>query len=119
MSRKSAGKGFDLNELTGLGWDWCKNWGRRCELGIFSLFSDRWWGVGWIVRLVDAGAEGPGVEIMEISKPDDLGNIANLGLTLAEAKQLLAGFSGRSPARRRRGTRSGALFAPAPMGFAR
>jgi hypothetical protein len=30
------------------------------------------------------------VDIMEISKPDDLGDIANLGLTLAEAKQLLA-----------------------------
>jgi hypothetical protein len=27
---------------------------------------------------------------MEISKPDDLGDIANLGLTLTEAKQLLA-----------------------------
>ena len=47
--------------------------------------------MGWIVRLVEAGAEGPGVEIMEIGKPDDLGDIANLGLTLAEAKQLLAG----------------------------
>jgi hypothetical protein len=29
---------------------------------------------------------------MEITKPDDLGDIANLGLTLAEAKQLLAGI---------------------------
>jgi hypothetical protein len=47
--------------------------------------------VGWIVSLVEAGADGPGVEIMEISKPDALGDIANLGLTLAEAKQLLAG----------------------------
>jgi hypothetical protein len=27
---------------------------------------------------------------MKISKPDDLGDIANLGLTLPEAKQLLA-----------------------------
>jgi len=41
--------------------------------------------------LAEAGAKGPGVDIMEISKPDDLGDIANLGLTLAEAKQLLAG----------------------------
>jgi hypothetical protein len=72
-------------------WGLVLNWGRWCELGIFSLFSDRGWGVGWIVRLVEAGAEGPGVEIMEIGKPDDLGDIANLGLTLAEAKQLLAG----------------------------
>jgi len=30
------------------------------------------------------------VDIMKISKPDDLGDIANLGLTLTEAKQLLA-----------------------------
>ena len=30
------------------------------------------------------------MDIMEISKPDDLGDIANLGLTLMEAKQLLA-----------------------------
>jgi hypothetical protein len=42
--------------------------------------------VGWIVRLVEVGAEGSGAEIMEITKPDDLGDIANLGLTLAEAK---------------------------------
>ena len=34
---------------------------------------------------------GPGVDILEISRPGDLGDIANLGLTLAESKQLLAG----------------------------
>jgi hypothetical protein len=34
--------------------------------------------------------EGPCVDIMEISKPDDLGAIANLGSTIAEAKRLLA-----------------------------
>jgi len=43
------------------------------------------------LRLAAAGGEGPCVDIMETSKPDDLGDIANLGLTLAEAKQLLAG----------------------------
>ena len=42
------------------------------------------------MRLVAAGGEGPCVNIMKISKPDDLGDIANLGLTLTEAKQLLA-----------------------------
>jgi hypothetical protein len=63
-----------------------QNWGCQRELGSFSLFSDRGWGVGWIVRLVEVGAEGSGAEIMEITKPDDLGDIANLGLTLAEAK---------------------------------
>ena len=44
----------------------------------------------WILRLVAAGGEGPCVNIMKISKPDELGDIANLGLTLTEAKQLLA-----------------------------
>jgi hypothetical protein len=39
--------------------------------------------------LAAAGDEGPCVDIMKISKPDDLGDIANLGLTLTEAKQLL------------------------------
>ena len=47
--------------------------------------------MGWIVRLVEAGGKGLGVEIMEISRRGDLGDIANLGITLAEAKQLLAG----------------------------
>jgi len=48
--------------------------------------------VGWMLRLVKTGAEGEGpcTDIMEIHRPDDLGDIANLGLTLAEAKRLLA-----------------------------
>jgi hypothetical protein len=46
--------------------------------------------VEWILRLSAAGGEGHSVDIMEISRPDDLGDIANLGLTLTEAKQLLA-----------------------------
>ena len=44
----------------------------------------------WILKLAAAGDGGPCVDIMEISKPDDLGDIANLGLTLTEAKHLLA-----------------------------
>ncbi len=46
-----------------------------------------------MLRLVKTGAkgEGPCADIMEIRRPDDLRDIANLGLTLAEAKQLLAG----------------------------
>ena len=49
-------------------------------------------GAGWILRLVKTGAEGEGpcVDIMEISKPDGLGGIANPGLTLSGAKLLLA-----------------------------
>ena len=49
--------------------DWCKT-GGGAACGIFSLlFLDRGWGVKWILKLVAAGDEGPGVNIMEISKP--------------------------------------------------
>jgi len=49
--------------------------------------------VAWMLRLVKIGVEGEGpcTDIMEIRRPDDLVDIANLGLTLAEAKRLLAG----------------------------
>jgi hypothetical protein len=42
--------------------------------------------------LVKIGAEGedPGTDLMEIRRPDGLGDIADLGLTLSEAKLLLA-----------------------------
>ena len=48
--------------------------------------------MSWILRLVKTGAEGEGqaTDVMEIDRPDDLGDVANLGLTLSEAKQLLA-----------------------------
>ena len=48
--------------------------------------------MAWILRLVKTGVEGEGpcTDIMEIHRPDDLGDIANLGLTLPEAKRLLA-----------------------------
>jgi hypothetical protein len=46
-----------------------------------------------MLRLVKTGAEGEGscTDILEIGRPGDLGDIASLGLTLAEAKRLLAG----------------------------
>ena len=49
--------------------------------------------MAWILRLVKTGAEGAGqsMDVMEINKPDDLADIAHLGLSLAEAKLLLAG----------------------------
>jgi hypothetical protein len=49
--------------------------------------------MGWVVQLVETGTDrsrARGVDVLEISRPNDLGDIANLGLTLAEAKQLLA-----------------------------
>jgi len=48
--------------------------------------------MGWVLRLVGTGVDGQSrsSDVMEISRPDGLDDIANLGLTLAEAKQLLA-----------------------------
>jgi hypothetical protein len=49
--------------------------------------------VVWIVRLVSVGAEGEehGTDIMRVTRPGDLTDLARLGLTLAEGKRLLAG----------------------------
>ena len=47
--------------------------------------------MAWIIRLVKIGAEGEGraLDVMEINRPDDLSDIADLGLTLDETKRLL------------------------------
>ena len=49
--------------------------------------------MGWVLRLVETGVDGQcrSFDVIEISRPDGLGDIANLGLTLAEGKRLLAG----------------------------
>ena len=46
----------------------------------------------WVLQLVEIGttSRARSVDLLEISRPNDLGDIANLGLTLPEAKQLLA-----------------------------
>ncbi len=46
-----------------------------------------------MLRLVKIGVEGEGpcTDVMEINRPGDLVDIANLGLALSEAKRLLAG----------------------------
>jgi hypothetical protein len=46
----------------------------------------------WTLRLVGTGIDGESrsFDVMPISRPDGLGEVANLGLTLAEAKLLLA-----------------------------
>ena len=46
----------------------------------------------WTLCLVGMGIDGQSrsFEVMAISRPDGLGDIANLGLTLAEGKLLLA-----------------------------
>jgi hypothetical protein len=49
--------------------------------------------VAWIVRLVSVGADGTehSTDVLQIPRPDTLADLASLGLTLAESKQLLAG----------------------------
>jgi hypothetical protein len=46
----------------------------------------------WVLRLIAAGDDARclGTDLVEICRPGDCGNIANLGLTLLEAKHLLA-----------------------------
>jgi hypothetical protein len=48
--------------------------------------------MGWILRLVETGPDitADGVDLIEIDRPTGLAEIANLGLTLPEAKQVLA-----------------------------
>ena len=48
--------------------------------------------MAWIVRLVKTGTDGKkqSIDVATINRPDDLVEIANLGLTLAEGKLLLA-----------------------------
>ena len=43
------------------------------------------------MRLVETGVEGAGqsVDVLEIIRPGDLGNLADLGLSVADGKQLL------------------------------
>jgi hypothetical protein len=45
----------------------------------------------WTLRLVEVGIDGQSrsFDVMAISRPDGLGDVANLGMTLSEAKQLL------------------------------
>src|SRR3954466_7631526 len=50
--------------------------------------------MAWIVRLVKIAADGENqsVDVLTINRSDDLGDIASLGLTLAEGKLVLAGL---------------------------
>jgi hypothetical protein len=49
-------------------------------------------GMRWVLRLIATGDDARclSTDLIEICRPEDVGDIANLGLTLAEAKQLLA-----------------------------
>jgi hypothetical protein len=47
----------------------------------------------WVLRLIETGVTrtGTGIDAMVVSRPDGAGSIGDLGLTLSEAKQPLAG----------------------------
>jgi len=80
--------------------------GVRRPVGYFRVRSLTKGGcVAWILRLVKTGAEGEGpcTDVMEINRPGDLVDIANLGLTLSEAKRLLAGVQREIVAAQARG----------------
>jgi hypothetical protein len=77
------------------------SYGDRPEIGGMTTRAIRsagciaGWGsrMEWVLRLVGTGLDGQSqsFDVMEISRPDGIGDIANLGLTLAEGKRLLAG----------------------------
>ena len=48
--------------------------------------------MGWVLRLVETGAEGSvrSVDVLEIVRPSDLGDLGDLGLSLVDGKQLVA-----------------------------
>jgi hypothetical protein len=48
--------------------------------------------MAWVLRLVETGIDGPArvIDVTDIRPLGALGDIANLGLTLSEAKQILA-----------------------------
>jgi hypothetical protein len=48
--------------------------------------------MGWVLRLVETEGDGPArwIDVIEISRFRDVDDIANLGLSLAEGKLLLA-----------------------------
>src|SRR3954453_8791964 len=74
----------------------CRKIGGAAPRGVFSgSFSRRGRAdVAWIVRLVSTGAEGEerSTDVLRVARPDDLADLASLGLTLGEGKQLLAGL---------------------------
>jgi hypothetical protein len=69
-------------------------WGWRHKWGIFRvgyLAGDGRSDLDHEVAMLGAGGETRCTDVMEISRPDGIGETANLGLTQAEAKWLLDG----------------------------
>jgi hypothetical protein len=71
-----------------------RSWGDEDGSGMTSWTEAGWESVdmGLVLQLVETGADtrGRGIDVLELDRPRDLRDTANLGLTLLEAKQLLA-----------------------------
>ena len=67
-------------------------WGDGSESDMTGRLVAGWgaW-MGWVLRLVETGIDGPArvIDVMDLKPLGGLGNIAKLGLTLPEAKLLL------------------------------
>ena len=91
-----------------------QDWGCQRQ-GIFLgvLFLTGGGRVAWIVRLVKTGAEGEGhcTDVMEIIRPDDLGDIADLGLNSDRSEAV----AGRRATGDRRRASQGARGSPAEL----
>ena len=77
--------------------------------------------MAWVLRLVkiDAEGEGQATDVMEIERPGELADIADLGLTLDETKRLLRASNSRSSRHRSGITPFGGRRVPAAAAFAR
>ena len=71
--------------------------------------------MAWIVRLVKTGDDGEEqcIDVMKINRPDNLGDIANLGLTLAKGSCCWQASNSRSLPRRPGATPFGGRIAEA------
>src|SRR6202158_2924103 len=78
-----------LDLRKGLSRDWGYGAGSDTTVFVFLTGGSC---MGWILRLVETGRDSTadGVDLIEIDRPAGLAEIANLGLTLSEAKQVLA-----------------------------
>src|SRR5277367_2925268 len=76
-------------QARGLSRDWGYGAGSDTTVFVFLTGGSC---MGWILRLVETGPDitADGVDLIEIDRPTGLAEIANLGLTLSEAKQVLA-----------------------------
>ena len=64
-------------------------WAEYDDPGVLTGWGS---GMGWVLRLVETGVDGSSrsVDVMTIECPGDLSDIAALGLTLSQGKQLVA-----------------------------